>query len=270
MQSCNLVSISCGTDRHESVWRVLVGCGLLNWIYPDHCTPVMLHFFDLSKLSKKFCFPEELAVVPWGKVRDGARALCRCNLQFDLGCMHSFPCASLALSGRQWSVSTLVFYGGRSWCFPFPLQQHLSGIRSLSFDWAWDPTQAYMLMTYAAFLFSHLYFASSDLFVGGNEDAGKSFFFPGNHVTPKIIYDSAESLCKRYLCLILAAFGHWDAQSMASSPGWSISTIIGRPCDGLESSTSAVMKPLGMEVLQPGDQWVVLLYCAVCSKNIYS
>lgn len=124
MQSCNLVSISCDTDRHESVWRVLVGCGLLNWIYPDHCTPVMLHFFDLSKLSKKFCFPEELAVVPWGKVRDGARALCRCNLQFDLGCMHSFPCASLALSGRQWSVSTLVFYGGRSWYFPFPLHSN--------------------------------------------------------------------------------------------------------------------------------------------------
>lgn len=173
MQSCNLLSISCDTDRHESVWRVLVGCGLLNWIYPDHCTPVMLHFFDLSKLSKKFCFPEELAVVPWGKVRDGARALCRCNLQFDLGCMHSFPCASLALSGRQWSVSTLVFYGGRSWYFPFPLQQHLSGIRSLSFDWAWDPTQAYMLMTYAAFLFSHLYFASSDLFVGGMRMRGK-------------------------------------------------------------------------------------------------
>lgn len=159
------------------------------------------HIFLISKLSKKFCFPEELAVIPWGKVRDGARALCRCNLQFDLGCMHSFPCASLALSGRQWSVSTLVFYGGRSWCFPFPLQQHLSGIRSLSFDWAWDPTQAYMLMTYSAFLFSHLYFASSDLFVGGMRMREKAFFFPGNHVTPKIIYDSAESLCKGYVCL---------------------------------------------------------------------
>ena len=162
------------------------------------------YIFLISKLSKTFCFPEELAVVPWGKVRDGARALCRCNLQFDLGCMHSFPCASLALSGRQWSVSTLVFYGGRSWYFPFPLHSnsifqgsdlcHSIGLGIRLRLTCWWP------MLLSCFLICTL---PAVTFLWGEWGCGKKVFFcfSGNHVTPKIIYDSAESLCKRYLCL---------------------------------------------------------------------
>ena len=148
----------------------------------------------ISFLSQNFSFPEELAVVPWDKVRDGARALCRCNLQFDLGCMHSLHCAGLALSGRPifpWKV--LMF------SFSTPLQQHLSGIRSLSLAIGLDLTQAYMLMTYAAFLFSHLYFASSDLFMG--DDAGTKWKKGGGvfrkSCHPKIIYHSTENMCKK-------------------------------------------------------------------------
>lgn len=252
MQSCNLVSISCDTDRHESVWRVLVGCGLLNWIYPDHCTPVMLHFFDLSKLSKKFCFPEELAVVPWGKVRDGARALCRCNLQFDLGCMHSFPCASLALSGRQWSVSTLVFYGGRSWYFPFPLHSnsifqgsdlcHSIGLGIRLRLTCWWP------MLLSCFLICTL---PAVTFLWGEWGCGKKlFFFPGNHVTPKIIYDSAESLCKGYLCL----HNPWH------HPQGDLSL---RSLEDLAMGSKVLLQQWWSRWV-----WVVLLYCAVCSRNI--
>ena len=221
------------------------------------------YIFLISKLSKTFCFPEELAVVPWGKVRDGARALCRCNLQFDLGCMHSFPCASLALSGRQWSVSTLVFYGGRSWYFPFPLHSnsifqgsdlcHSIGLGIRLRLTCWWP------MLLSCFLICTL---PAVTFLWGEWGCGKKVFF----LFFRKSCHSKDHLWFRWKSVQeIPLF----AQSMASSPGWSISTIIGRPCDGLESSTSAVMKPLGMEVLQPGDQWVVFtVLCCLFQKYI--